>query len=71
MPGCARSLILPQGTMVSPGSAPGTAQVIDITVGKVVATLSGHTDSITCIVVDMPYILTGSKDSSVKVWSSR
>jgi hypothetical protein len=46
-------------------------QVVDIISGRCEHTLSGHTDAITCIAVHMPYILTGSRDASVKVWSSR
>ena len=45
--------------------------VIDTGTGRKVETLKGHTDVITCLVVHMPWVMTGSRDASIKVWSTR
>ncbi|EKX35514.1 hypothetical protein GUITHDRAFT_118325 [Guillardia theta CCMP2712] len=46
-------------------------QIVDLNAGKKVQTLIGHDDVITCIITSLPWIITGSRDSTVKVWSSR
>ena len=44
--------------------------VLDANSGKRVVALQGHTDVVTCLVVSMPWVISGSRDASIKVWST-
>lgn len=46
-------------------------QVWDTSSGRLVETLKGHTNVITCLCLSFPWVLTGSRDNTVKVWSVR
>ncbi|KAH9938898.1 uncharacterized protein BXZ73DRAFT_44505 [Epithele typhae] len=61
----------PYGTVIASGSPERVIRMWDPRSGKRIAKLVGHTDNIRAILVsdDAKYLLTGSADASVKLWS--
>lgn len=47
----------------------GLVKLIDIRTGKLVQIFKGHTGSITCIISYKNYLITGSTDSSIRIWN--
>jgi len=47
-----------------------TIQVHDINSGKKLQTLTGHSDSITCLQCHDKTIISGSKDSTIRIWNT-
>jgi WD40 repeat protein len=45
--------------------------VLDTATGRKIETLKGHQDVITSVYLSLPWLLTGSRDATIKVWSTR
>ncbi|KNZ76218.1 WD repeat-containing protein 48 [Termitomyces sp. J132] len=61
----------PFGTMIASGSPERVVRLWDPRTGKRTGKLVGHTDNIRAILIseDAKYLLTGSADASIKLWS--
>ncbi|EIW53101.1 uncharacterized protein TRAVEDRAFT_32004 [Trametes versicolor FP-101664 SS1] len=61
----------PYGSVVASGSPERVIRMWDPRSGKRIAKLVGHTDNIRAILIseDAKYLLTGSADASIKLWS--
>lgn len=61
----------PKGTRFVTSSKDATAKIWDISLGRCVTTLSGHTASVTCVKWGgMGVIYTGSQDRTIKVYTA-
>lgn len=67
----------PEAPIVVTGSEDATAKVIQIETGKVLSTLSGHTDSVEAVAFNnaaaggMSLLATGSMDGKVMIWDGK
>jgi len=50
-------------------TATDVIQVLDVNTGKWLRTMMGHEDSVMCLDFDDKYIVSGSKDNSIRVWN--
>jgi len=62
--------------LVATGSEDACAKVVHAETGKVVATLSGHTDTVECVAFNHPenpmqFLATGSMDGKVQIWDCK
>lgn len=59
-------------SIVMTGSADTTAKILNIQTGKVLGTLTGHTDSIETVgfCENLPLVATGSLDKNLNIWDA-
>ena len=69
---CCTTAFSPNGLQLAIGSNKGNTKIRDARTGKLLAQLSGHTDSVikTLFSPDGTHIITGSYDGTVKIWDA-